>query len=798
MAGSQLKQLKAALKAKGLVGQTNVKRKNRKAAPSETRKDTEQKKQEISRIRDDFNQFDNRVNRAKHDYTVIQGGKFVKAGSKQHNQVARSKSGVEKTLESEYSALQKTKGRAGGLVDRRFGEKDRHLTEEEKMLERFTRERQSSSKRNVFSLEESDDEYEDDGFALTHSGKEINFDHFEESDLGVAAPKYVDEDSIQPPRKKTKKEVMAEVIAKSKFHRKKRQMEFQKTQDEILDLDEDFADVLGEIHSLKPAQSGIVPKSAEDREYDAKVRELTYERRAVPAERTKTAEEIAAEHKEKMQKLEADRLKRMSGFEEGAAEADDLDDFWAGSDEEEEGSGGEDENGDESGNENENDDESDNEGRKLLASRRARAAVSMPETHSQLLDQLSSVAPEKVISHIEAIAQAYHPRLAEGNKDKMDAFVGLLFEHILYLANQKETPASLVSELTQYLRKMAQQYNQALVETVREQLESVEDHIVSRQLEKSDLVFFVVLGYVFSASDHFHLVITPALLLMNQFLSSCIGAENTPQHLGQGLFLCDLLLSYQFFSKRYIPEIVKFVEFTSLALVPEPLKVGQTVSCRATKSSLSLPKSFRPEVLQDEPLKVQSLFEAVDDELSFKFLLLGKAVAIMDRCVSTWMDKSSLIEIVESFGHLLKHMAKYYSVELPKLASTLTRFSNIERNQRQSRKPLRLQEHRQLAIQTYAPKFEENFNPDKKSYDLNRERQEVNKMKAQLKKEKKLVMKDLRKQTRFVARQQISEKKKMYGEYHRKMANIVNSISTVEGAEKNEYEREKKRRQSKR
>lgn len=60
MAGSQLKQLKAALKAKGLVGQTNVKKKNKKSAPSETRKDQEEKKRALGQIHDDFNLFDNK------------------------------------------------------------------------------------------------------------------------------------------------------------------------------------------------------------------------------------------------------------------------------------------------------------------------------------------------------------------------------------------------------------------------------------------------------------------------------------------------------------------------------------------------------------------------------------------------------------------------------------------------------------------------------------------------------------------------------------------------------------------
>lgn len=801
MAGSQLKQLKAALKEKGLVGQTNIKRKNKKTAPSDTRRDNELKHREITKIRDEFNQFDNRINRSKHDFTVILGGKFVKAGSKQHNETSKSHSGVEKAMQLDYKAQKLIKGRSGGLVDRRFGEKNRNMTEEEKMLARFTRERQSGTKKNAFSLG-SDDEYdEDEGFSLTHSGKKLDFANFEESDLGVGSnPTYVDEDSIEPPRKKSKKDVMAEIIAKSKFHKKQRQMEFQKTQEEIMDLDDDFADVMNDLHSQKSnGTNGIVPKSKEDMEYDAKVRELTYDRRSVPADRTKTAEEIALEHNEKMKKLEADRLMRMQGLQTGDADADDLDDnFWGGSDDEE-GFAVEEEGEEEENSEGSEDDEEDQGGR---PKRTITPAVSMPSSHEQFVEQLSTLESSKIVPHIKKISEVYHPRLAQGNKEKMDNFVGIIFEHILYLANQEDCDSQLIDGLTKLVRSMAEQYNQALVETVREEIARVQERIVDKKTEKKDLVFFVTLGYIFSASDHFHLVITPTLILMNQFLNNCISELDniSLQTIGQGLFVCDALLNYQFFAKRYDPEVVKFVERCILLLVPEPAKIGSTLSSKKYSGSVhSLLKTFKPASgVSKEPLKLQMFFENLkrSSENEFRFRLLSKALAIMDRCCTIWREKSGLIEILHSFEAILKHLAKFYAAELP-VADMLGRFSKLDTNMSKSRKPLRLQEHRQLAIRTFAPKFEENFNPDKKSYDINRERQEVNKMKAQIKKEKKLAMKDLRKQTRFVARQQIGEKKQMYADYHRKMANIVNSISTVEGAEKNEYEREKKRRQQK-
>ena len=58
------------------------------------------------------------------------------------------------------------KGRTGGIVDRRFGENDPTMSLEERMLERFTKERQRASKGIAFNLEDDDD--------LTHYGQSLS------------------------------------------------------------------------------------------------------------------------------------------------------------------------------------------------------------------------------------------------------------------------------------------------------------------------------------------------------------------------------------------------------------------------------------------------------------------------------------------------------------------------------------------------------------------------------------------------------------------------------------------------
>lgn len=72
-------------------------------------------------------------------------------------------------------------------------------------------------------------------------------------------------------------------------------------------------------------------------------------------------------------------------------------------------------------------------------------------------------------------------------------------------------------------------------------------------------------------------------------------------------------------------------------------------------------------------------------------------------------------------------------------------------------------------------------------------RDEISKLKHQVKEERKQALKEIRRDTKFEARAQIERKKKEYDEYHSKMAKIYNSIQTEEGTEKNKYEKEKRK-----
>lgn len=79
-----------------------------------------------------------------------------------------------KTLLKEYQ----DKDRTGRILDHRFGEDDPSMTPEERMLERFTRERRRESKAALFNLEEEEE--------LTHYGQSLSkLDDFDNIGLGL-------------------------------------------------------------------------------------------------------------------------------------------------------------------------------------------------------------------------------------------------------------------------------------------------------------------------------------------------------------------------------------------------------------------------------------------------------------------------------------------------------------------------------------------------------------------------------------------------------------------------------------
>lgn len=857
--GAQLKKLRESLQNAGFTGQSNFSKKGKgkkKGAQDKLAKDERQKV--LNDIREQFNPFDVKVTRNKRADAIEKKLTVGKPGlNKQFGEESRRR---------EFNERMQRKGKAGGIIDRRFGEGNSKLTPEEKMLERFTKERLSkANKSSMYNLDDDNNiDFDDEDTGLTHlgqslSGKTSNNNTIDDDDF-FSKKRNVDngnenENEDQPLRKKTKAEVMKEVIAKSKKFKHERQQKHLENMEMVDELDDDFENVMDEISVSNKNKNNNEDngKSKFDLDYEMKVTEAKLDKRSKPTDRTKTEEEIQKEAEEKKAEYEKKRAQRMEGEEEdddndenqvhksSGATGDDLgDDFWDGSGDEETGfsvgsslerDSSDEETSDASDEENEIKNTKEPKettikiGNKTIVVKPKvkEATLICPKTLSDFKNYITDSEYEETVKTIKKIFELYQPKLAEGNKERLGIFTTVLFEYLLELANkpigfEDKGYVRIMDFLTRTICNLTEKYEQLLLESYRKHITNAHERLLLQDPKqfplKSDTILLTLVGRSFSTSDKFHLVVIPALLISCEALEF-IKPEINKTHMFFGLYICDLLVQYERISERIIPEVISFIHRLLLTTIPNPDQIedwDKILICStkplSTKFTIKSPCLLPNEIEKISISKMWELSNSVNlkDENLFLNQITIKTIKTLDNLISKMIKNSiASLELTSSFIPIIRHLIKNNKETNSIIINVANKLLNINKLSIKERKPLKLQKHRAIGIQQVAPRFNENFNPDRKSqYSVNMDpmdpiaiRDEISKLKHQVKDERKQALKELRRDTKFEARAQILRKKKEYDEYHSKMAKIYNSIQTEEGTAKNEYEREKKARKNK-
>lgn len=166
--GSQLAQLKSRLHNEGVTDRRQMKAsaKKRKRGMASSERDEEQaRRDKLSRIASSsqFNPFEEKVTKPKNAVLgrQVRGAKGRPGEARQGGLRARAEKLLPEWL---------NRSKSGSFVDRRFGEGDGgNMSVDDKMLERFTHERQKkASKASLFNLNDAEEE------GLTHYGRSLN------------------------------------------------------------------------------------------------------------------------------------------------------------------------------------------------------------------------------------------------------------------------------------------------------------------------------------------------------------------------------------------------------------------------------------------------------------------------------------------------------------------------------------------------------------------------------------------------------------------------------------------------
>lgn len=905
MAPSQLKQLKASLRENGVLGPQKSK-KQRKATAKDAQKRS-QRNAALEGIRERFNPFEVKAPARRDKFEVASGKK---------SQVALGRPGVTRGLgeERRRETLLKemqSRNKVGALVDRRFGENDPTMTPEQRAAERFARQNERKlRKTSMFNLEDESDEE----MTLTHGGRSLDFgdavqDDFDEGDVALSddgnddfeaqddrprkklrledGPSDVEEEEEEademPQRKKTKTEVMKEVIAKSKMYKAERQAAKEDDDDLRAELNKGMSEFYEALRGHKPPEKQLpsppitetephmdparaamlAGKSRQDaeKEYEANLRALKLEARSKPSVRTKTDEEKAAEEAARLEELERKRMRRMKGeaessedeaeqetepgpdedFEEDDAEAfglsapepiprreldvEDEDEFMLeddliATDSEAEMASEQDAGDSESEDELEDDGDDDfinglvlppapkttqtKTGNKasLKASLSDDLAYTFPcpQTHDELLAVVKDSKITDLPTIVQRIRALYHKGLKEGNQEKLDGFAEVLTFHLAYLADtNSDVPFPVLESLIRHLHSMAKGSPEAVGDAFRERLQIIAEERPLK-LSPGDLIILTAVSTIFPTSDHFHAVVTPAMLTLGRYLGQ--SSVQSLHDLGIGAYCCSLALRYQRLAKRYVPEVVNYVVNALATLAPLPM---------LEKAQMENPLNI-PVRLPAQSLRIKSSAEA-PEKLSLRHVLLSKAgesdavnptallnvfVQLSVQIADLWKQKSAFPEfvtpLIQVLGHITSHPGKLSKQSLSLASTALETLQTLKHTAIESRLPLVLHNHRPRAIKTSIPAFIEDYNPDR-HYDPDEQRAQLSKLKAEHKKERKGAMRELRKDANFMAREQLREKKEKDAAYDKKFKRLVAEIQGEEGREKKEYEREKRKRQ---
>jgi nucleolar protein 14 len=840
MPPSQLKRLKASLREQGITGPQ--KSKKQKKSQAKNADHAAKKSAALASIRESFNPFEfKHLSRPKKfDYVTNQP---QTAKSKVLGRPGVTKSQGEETRRKTLLPELSRKNKVGGILDRRIGEEDPTMSMEDKMMARFEREQQRKRGGNAFDLEDAEDEME-----LTHGGKALEFDEGdigeEDYDAASVSGSSDEEDGFlkkkkrrrdsdgedevdeavedQPERKKSKAEVMKEVMAKSKLHKYERQ-QLKEDDDDLREaLDKDLNEVLAALrgHMNKPAGAALEPpkndtkvdfginpdraallagkpRAAADKEYETRVRQMQYDQKSKPTERTKTEEEKAQEDAEKLLALEQKRMRRMRGEpisddEEPSKKRGDEDD---------------DEDADElmdsihddaaefglaahqeqrtrpEGVDDEDDFLLDDD---LVASDSEADAMSddsddasdvddtmAVEDDDDLLRDVLSETPERsnAVNGVLTIgpqpssklAYAYacprsHEELLKVFKGAAVADVPTVVQRIRALyhaglhADNKDKLSDFACALVDHISYLSEQTPPAplnVIESVIRHIHSLSrsypaaiatrfrEHLKRLQTSNDptlgDLTILTAIGSIYPTSDHFHQVVTPAITLMARWLG--LTSPASTKDIAIGAYIGALCLHYQRLSKRYIPELIHY-----------------TILC------LNFPHAT-PSLLKPH---TQNILTAT----------------------SLWSRTPAFPEIFTPLLAPLKSAAQ---------TQTHHRLTILLQNARLHRRPQTLHSHRPLPIKSSVPKFEESFDPNK-HYDPDKERAEAAKLRKEYKRERKGAIRELRKDANFITREKLKEKKEKDRAYEEKHRRLIAEIQGEEGKEKNDYEREKRKR----
>ncbi|KAH6762950.1 nucleolar-like protein [Perilla frutescens var. hirtella] len=410
--------------------------------------------------------------------------------------------------------------------------------------------------------------------------------------------------------------------------------------------------------------------------------------------------------------------------------------------------------------------------------------IEAPKDFEEFSALLENRSDDQIMEAIRRIRTYNAIAVAAENRKKMQVFYGVLLQYFAVLASRKPLNFKLLNMLVKPLMEMSTEIpyfaaicaRQRLLRTRTQFCEEIKNTGKSCWPSLKTLFLLRLWSMVFPCSDFRHAVMTPAILLISEYLMRC--PITSGRDIAIGSFLCSMVLSVSRQSHKFCPEAITFLQTMLMAALTnrqryEASQLYHLMELKALRPLLHM----QGRVEEVNSLDFLMLMDLPDDSPyftsdNFRVSILSAIIGNLKGFVNIYEGFKSFPEMFLPIAKILHGLAAEDLIpdalkdEIKDAAQIIETKSQEHHSLRQ---PLRVR--KQKIIKTANPKFEDSFVKGR-DYDPDRERVEMKKLKKHLKQEARGAVRELRKDNYFLLEVKEREKARMaeekaevYGKY---------------------------------
>ncbi len=366
------------------------------------------------------------------------------------------------------------------------------------------------------------------------------------------------------------------------------------------------------------------------------------------------------------------------------------------------------------------------------------------------------------------------------NKNLMHNFLDVLLKHFVRvgdsLGSDKNDPSAVVAQLdflSGTIFTLSEQVGDSCAALWGRTLKILHSQLQKRLRDYSlgnrescwpslgRLLLLQLLGHVFSVTDLKNEIVGPAALFLCQCVAQCPVA--TAKELSSGLLACSVLLNYTAETKRFVPEILTFVNSSVASFLPEALSSKKQFQTTFNPTSLSWLRASAAacHVSSGSQKVAWSTFSSSAQSPAVAASLLHSLYTLIGAVLSQYEHSSALPELIEPVLNTLRALKPQSSPVLCGQLQTihadlLERIISESQKRRAGRTPLQWRKATTVSIDMKNPRFQLDYT-FKKDTDPDEERVKLKQLNRQFKREKKAAMRELRRDSDYIDQERFKE-----------------------------------------